>query len=66
MIAQTIYKVIALAMLFIGGLGSYVAVWAMSDVGIALMTVFNAVAIIPMCKEATVILKEYELKNKKK
>lgn len=66
MIAQTIYKVIALVMLFIGGLGSYVAVWAMSDVGIALMTVFNAVAIIPMCKEATVILKEYELKNKKK
>lgn len=66
MTAQTIYKVVALVMLFIGGLGSYVAVWAMSDVGIALMTVFNAIAIIPMCKEATSILKDYELKSKNK
>lgn len=66
MAAQTTYKVIALVMLFIGGLGSYVAVWAMSDVGIALMTVFNAIAIIPMCGEAMKILKEFEAKKKQK
>ncbi len=60
MIYQTIYKIIALCMLFIGGLGSYTAVWAMSDVGIALMTVFNVIAIVPMCKESLVILKDYE------
>lgn len=57
---QTAYKIVALVMLFIGGLGSYVAVWAMSDVGIALMTVFNVIAIVPMCKESLVILKDYE------
>ena len=62
--AQTAYKVIALVMLFIGGIGSYVAVWAMSDVGIALMTVFNAIAIIPLCKESLVILKDYEKSRK--
>ncbi len=61
---QTGYKIVALLMLFVGGVGSYVAVWAMSDVGIALMTVFNAIAIIPMCKESLVILKDYE-KSKK-
>lgn len=64
--AQTTYKVIALVMLFIGGIGSYVAVWAMSDVGIALMTVFNAIAIIPMCKESLAVLKEYEQSRKLK
>lgn len=58
--AQTVYKVVALVMLFVGGLGSYVAVWAMSDVGIALMTVFNCIAIVPLCKESLAVLKEYE------
>ncbi len=61
---QTAYKIVALAMLFIGGLGSYVAVWAMSDVGIALMTVFNVIAIVPMCKESVAILKDYEQARK--
>ena len=69
--AQTIYKVVALIMLFIGGIGTYTAVWAMSDVGIALMTVFNVIAIVPMCKESLEVLKEYEkarktLKSEKK
>ncbi len=61
---QTAYKIVALVMLFVGGLGSYVAVWAMSDVGIALMTVFNVIAIVPMCKESLVILKDYEQSRK--
>lgn len=63
---QTLYKVLALVMLFVGGIGSYVAVWAMSDVGIALMTVFNVIAIVPMCGEALALLKDYEASRKKK
>ncbi len=61
---QTMYKVLALVMLFIGGLAAYEAVWALSDVGIALMTVFNAIAIVPMCKEAIDIMRGYESKRK--
>lgn len=61
---QTMYKLLALAMLFVGGLGSYTAVWAMSDVGIALMTVFNMIAIVPMCKEAVSMLKSFEARQK--
>jgi AGCS family alanine or glycine:cation symporter len=61
---QTAYKIVALLMLFIGGMGSYVAVWAMSDVGIALMTIFNAIAIVPMCKESITMLKTYEKSRK--
>ena len=61
---QTAYKIVALLMLFIGGMGSYVAVWAMSDVGIALMTIFNAIAIVPMCKESIIMLKDYEKTRK--
>jgi AGCS family alanine or glycine:cation symporter len=61
---QTMYKLLALMMLFVGGMGSYVAVWAMSDVGIALMTVFNVIAIVPMCGEALALLKDFEAKRK--
>ncbi|MBR5228210.1 MAG: alanine:cation symporter family protein [Firmicutes bacterium] len=58
--SQTIYKVIALIMLFIGGLAAYYFVWDLSDLGIALMTVFNLIVLIPMSKEATACLKDYE------
>ncbi len=61
--AQTAYKLVALLMLFIGGLAAYEAVWALSDVGIALMTVFNVIAIVPMCGEAIAIMKAYESKK---
>ncbi len=63
---QTMFKIFALLMLFIGGLAAYEAVWVLSDVGIALMTVFNAMAIIPMCGEALEIMRGYEAKRKAK
>lgn len=44
--AQTAYKILALIMLFIGGLAAYTFVWDLGDVGIGLMTVFNAAAIL--------------------
>ena len=49
---QTIYKIIALVMLFIGGLQAYTVVWDLGDVGIGLMTVFNLLVLVPMSKEA--------------
>ena len=57
--SQTIYKVVALVMLFIGGLATYTFVWDLGDIGIALMTIFNMVAILPMGSKATKALDEY-------
>lgn len=58
--SQTVYKVIALAMLFIGGLASYTFVWDIGDIGVGLMTVFNIIIILPMGGEALRSLKEYQ------
>ena len=59
-ISQTLYKVFALFMLFIGGLAAYTFVWDLSDIGIGLMTVFNMLALIPMAGEAINCMKDYE------
>lgn len=61
--SQTIYKVLALVMLFIGGLASYTFVWDLGDIGIALMTIFNMIALFPMSKEALKALDEYKKKK---
>ena len=58
--AQTLYKILALIMLFIGGLATYTFVWDLGDVGIGLMTVFNAAAILMLSGKAAASLKEYE------
>ena len=63
--SQTAYKVLALAMLFIGGLAAYTFVWDLGDVGIALMTAFNIAIILPMGKEALGCLNDYERSLKK-
>ncbi|MGN0250952.1 MAG: alanine/glycine:cation symporter family protein [Oliverpabstia sp.] len=59
-ISQTVYKIIALVMLFIGGLAAYTFVWDLGDIGIGLMTIFNMIALIPLSKEAIDALKDYE------
>ena len=64
--SQTAYKVLALAMLFIGGLAAYTFVWDLGDVGIALMTLFNIAVILPMGGEALACLRDYEDGLKKK
>lgn len=64
--AQTGYKVLALVMLFIGGLAAYELVWTIGDIGIALMTVFNIIVILPMGGEALKMLKEYEVMRKER
>lgn len=63
-IYQTMYQVLALVMLFVGGLAAYTFVWDLGDIGVGLMTVFNIIVIVPMGKEALDSLKDYtEMKN---
>ncbi len=57
--AQTLYKLLALVMLFIGGLAAYTFVWDIGDIGIALMTIFNMIVLIPMSGKAIRSLNEY-------
>lgn len=59
-LSQTAYKVLALIMLFIGGLAAYTFVWDLGDVGVGLMTVFNIIVILPMSKQALASLRDYE------
>lgn len=59
-ISQTLYKVLALVMLFVGGLAAYQFVWDLGDVGVGLMTVFNMIALIPLASKAIESLKDYE------
>ena len=63
---QTGYKVLALVMLFIGGIEAYTVVWDLGDVGIGLMTIFNLIALYPLSKEALQALKDYEQKKRGK
>lgn len=57
---QTLYKILALAMLFIGGIATYTFVWDLGDVGIGLMTIFNIGMLYVMGGQALEKLKEYE------
>ena len=63
-LSQTAYKILALVMLFIGGLAAYTFVWDLGDVGIGLMTIFNMIALIPLSGQAIDSLKDYERKEK--
>ena len=58
--AQTGYQLVALVMLFIGGLAAYTFVWDLGDIGIGLMTIFNLIAVVPMSGQAIQALKDYE------
>jgi len=58
--SQTLYKVLALIMLFVGGMAAYTFVWDLGDIGVGLMTVFNMIALIPLAPQAIASLKDYE------
>ena len=62
---QTAYKVLALVMLFIGGIQIYTFVWDLGDVGIGLMTIFNIFILYAMSGQAIKELKNYEETKKK-
>lgn len=59
-LSQTLYKVLALVMLSVGGLAAYQFVWDLGDVGIGLMTIFNMIALIPLAPKALASLRDYE------
>ena len=54
---------VALVMLFIGGLAAYTFVWDLGDIGIGLMTIFNLIAVIPMSGKALAALRDYEARK---
>ena len=62
--SQTAYKLLALAMLVVGGMQAYTVVWDLGDVGIGLMTIFNMLALVPMAHEALDALNDYEKRKK--
>ena len=62
--SQTGYKIIALVMLFIGGIAAYTFVWDLGDVGIGLMTIFNIFMLYPLGGKAIRELKNYEEEKK--
>ncbi|MCI6152519.1 alanine/glycine:cation symporter family protein [Fusobacterium perfoetens] len=64
--AQHAYKLVGLLMLFFGGIAQYNWVWDLGDLGVALMTVFNMIAIIPLSNQAIASLKDYEERRKNK
>ena len=63
---QMAYKVLALVMLFIGGIAAYTFVWDLGDVGIGLMTLFNISILYPLSKEAFQALGQYEKEKSEK
>ena len=58
--SQILYKLLALVMLFMGGLTAYTFVWDLGDIGIGLMTIFNLIALIPLAPQAIASLRDYE------
>ena len=62
--SQTAYKLLALAMLLVGGTQAYTVVWDLGDVGIGLMTIFNMLALVPLSGEALAALNDYEKRKK--
>ena len=61
---QTLYKIVALIMLFIGGIATYTFVWDLGDVGIGLMPIFNIGMLYLMGGQALKPLSEYEKEKK--
>ena len=59
-ISQTMYKVLALVMLFVGGIAAYTFVWDLGDVGIGLMTIFNTGILYLMGGQAIKELRIFE------
>lgn len=59
-LSQTLYKILALVMLFVGGLAAYQFVWDLGDIGVGLMTIFNMITLFPLAPEALAALQDYE------
>ncbi|MGL5577743.1 MAG: alanine:cation symporter family protein, partial [Fusobacteriaceae bacterium] len=56
----TVFNLLMIAMVFMGGTGENYFVWSLADLGLGLMTIFNLSCIIPLGGEAVAALEEYE------
>lgn len=59
---QTAYKFFCLIMLFMGCIAAYEFVWMLGDLGIAMMTLFNMLVILPLSGQVVNALKDYKAK----
>jgi len=57
---NTIYQVILILMIYIGGIKQDMFIWSLADFGLGIMTVINILVIIPIAKPALDSLKSYE------
>nr|WP_307775970.1 sodium:alanine symporter family protein [uncultured Cetobacterium sp.] len=61
---NNIYKVIVIAMVYIGGIQQNFFVWSLADFGLGIMTVINILTIFPIIGEGLKELEKYEQKIK--
>ncbi|WP_418964267.1 alanine/glycine:cation symporter family protein [Cetobacterium sp.] len=59
-IGQTLFKIFALSMIFIGGIQQNIFMWNLADLGLALMTIINMSGVFPLSKFAFDSLKDYQ------
>ena len=57
---NTIYQVILILMIYIGGIKQDIFIWSLADFGLGIMTVINILFIIPIAKPALDSLRKYE------
>ncbi|MGL5960583.1 MAG: alanine/glycine:cation symporter family protein [Cetobacterium sp.] len=62
-LGQTLFKIFALSMIFLGGIQQNIFMWNLADFGLALMTIINLSGVFPLSKFAFDSLKEYEKKT---
>lgn len=63
---NSIYQVIIVIMVYIGGIQQNFFVWSLADFGLGIMTVINIICILMISKDALVELKKYEGKLRDK
>lgn len=57
---HSIYQVVVLIMIYVGGIKQNIFVWSLADFGLGIMTLINILCIIPISKPAIDALFSYE------
>lgn len=63
---NTIYQLIIVIMVYVGGIQQNFFVWSLADFGLGIMTVINIICILLISSDALTELKKYEIKLKNK
>lgn len=59
---NVLYQLVAVVMVYVGGIEQNYFVWSLADFGLGLMTVINIITIAPLINESIVYLEKYEQK----